>query len=59
MSSHQQRQRHGVHKRLAEGIGGLLIGAALVLFARSVLKKRASPAATEGATATDIAPDPR
>jgi hypothetical protein len=59
MSSHQQRQRHGVHKHLAEGIGGLLIGAALVLFARSVLKKRASPAATEGATATDIAPDPR
>jgi hypothetical protein len=59
MSSHQQRQRHGVHKHLTEGIGGLLIGAALVLFARSLLKKRASPAATEGATATDIASDQR
>jgi hypothetical protein len=59
MSSQPKRQRHGVHKHLAEGIGGLLIGAALVLFARSLLKKRASPAATDGATATDIASDQR
>jgi len=59
VSSHEQRQRHGVHKHLAEGVGGLLIGAALVLFARSLFKKRVSPPATEGATATDIASDPR
>ncbi|SDW84737.1 carbon monoxide dehydrogenase [Thiocapsa roseopersicina] len=42
MSSQQQRQRHGVRKNMVEGIGGLLAGAALVLLARSLLKKRAA-----------------
>jgi hypothetical protein len=40
MSSQQQRQRHGVRKNMVEGIGGLLAGVALVLLARSLLKKR-------------------
>lgn len=40
-----QRQRHGVKKKLVEGAGGLLTGAALVLLVREILKgrKRASP----------------
>lgn len=42
MNSQRQRQRHGVHKNLAEGVGGLLAGVALVLLARSLLKKRAA-----------------
>jgi hypothetical protein len=35
-----QRQRHGVTKARVEGLGGLLVGAALVLLARSVLASR-------------------
>jgi hypothetical protein len=42
MSSQQQRQRHGVRKNMVEGIGGLLAGVALVVLARSLLKKRAA-----------------
>lgn len=45
MSEGHQGYHHGVHKNLAEGIGGALIGAALVLLARSWLKQRARPAA--------------
>lgn len=41
MTSQHQRQRHGVRKNLVEGIGGLLAGVALVVLARSLLKKRA------------------
>lgn len=35
-----QRQRHGVTKARVEGLGGLLVGAALVLLARSLLASR-------------------
>ena len=40
MSDGRQRQRHGVAKNLAEGIGGLVVGAALVVLARSLLRQR-------------------
>jgi hypothetical protein len=59
MSSGHQRQRHGVHKNLAEGIGGLLAGAALVLLARSLLKKRAASTPVPGAPEADTAQAPR
>ena len=35
-----QRQRHGVKKKLVEGAGGLLVGAALVVFLRGLVKQR-------------------
>jgi hypothetical protein len=35
-----QRQRHGVTKAKAEGVGGVLVGAALVLIARSIFSSR-------------------
>ena len=44
MNDGRQRQRHGVHKNLAEGIGGVLVGAALVLLLRQLLARRQSPA---------------
>lgn len=36
-----QRQRHGVQKKLVEGAGGVLVGVALVLLARGLMKRRA------------------
>jgi hypothetical protein len=42
--SGRQRQRHGVAKNLAEGIGGLVVGAALVVLIRGMLKQRAASA---------------
>lgn len=45
-----QRQRHGVTKNLAEGIGGLVVGAALVVLASQWLKRR-----DQGRLATDRA----
>jgi hypothetical protein len=49
-------QRHGVHKNLAEGIGGLVVGIASVLLVRGLLKSRskAQPALAlpRGAAAT-------
>ncbi|AFL73347.1 hypothetical protein [Thiocystis violascens] len=41
-SSSQQRHRHGVTKNLVEGIGGVLVGAALVLLMRGIVKRRAA-----------------
>ncbi|TVQ88219.1 MAG: carbon monoxide dehydrogenase [Chromatiaceae bacterium] len=35
-----QRQRHGVAKNLAEGIGGLMVGAALVLLLGALRRSR-------------------
>ncbi|WP_462322490.1 carbon monoxide dehydrogenase [Halochromatium sp.] len=35
-----QRQRHGVAKNLAEGVGGVIVGAALVVLASQWLKRR-------------------
>jgi hypothetical protein len=35
-----QRQRHGVAKNLAEGAGGLIVGAALVLLWRGLSTRR-------------------
>ncbi|MCF7992383.1 MAG: carbon monoxide dehydrogenase [Thiohalocapsa sp.] len=46
MSDGRQRQRHGVAKNLAEGIGGLVVGAALVVMIRSALKHRRGRAAS-------------
>lgn len=39
----QQRQRHGVTKNLVEGIGGVVVGIALVLFARSYQRHKQQP----------------
>ncbi|WP_200348050.1 hypothetical protein [Halochromatium glycolicum] len=35
-----QRQRHGVAKNLAEGVGGVIVGAALVVVVGQWLKRR-------------------
>ncbi|WP_242513572.1 carbon monoxide dehydrogenase [Halochromatium salexigens] len=35
-----QRQRHGVTKNLVEGVGGVIVGAALVVFASQWFKRR-------------------
>lgn len=35
-----QRQRHGVKKKLVEGAGGFVFGAALVVFLRRLAKHR-------------------
>ena len=41
MSSYgPQRQRHGVTRNLVDGIGGLVVGAAVVLLAAQWLKRR-------------------
>lgn len=40
-----QAHRHGVTKNLVEGIGGLLTGAALVLFLRGLVKGRSAASA--------------
>lgn len=55
MHSGQQRQRHGVHKRLAEGIGGILVGAAAVLLLRGLLRAR-RPGAPVAAPTTNTPP---
>jgi hypothetical protein len=39
-SSGPQRQRHGVRKKLVEGAGGLVVGAALVVLLRGLSKNR-------------------
>lgn len=36
----RQRQRHGAAKNLAEGLGGVFVGAALVVLIGSTLKRR-------------------
>lgn len=41
-----QRQRHGVTKKLVEGVGGVLTGAALVLLLRQLFKDRTGRPAT-------------
>lgn len=46
MSDGHQRQRHGVKKKLVEGIGGLLTGAALVVLLRELVKRRATASPT-------------
>lgn len=46
MSEGRQRQRHGVAKNLAEGVGGLVVGAALVVLTRSLLRQRRGVGAT-------------
>lgn len=52
--SSQQRHQHGVKKNLVEGIGGVLIGASLVLFVRGLVKRRAAeraaPVSSEAST---------
>ncbi|MCK7578980.1 MAG: carbon monoxide dehydrogenase [Chromatiales bacterium] len=41
MSQHSpQRHQHGVRKKLVEGVGGVLVGAALVLLMRGLVKRR-------------------
>ncbi|MEA3638891.1 MAG: hypothetical protein VBE63_02985 [Lamprobacter sp.] len=48
-----QRQRHGVAKNLAEGIGGLIVGAALVVLTSQWLKRRRKDALTTDHTDAD------
>ncbi len=58
-SSSQQRQRHGVRKKIVEGIGGVLVGAALVLFLRGLTKRRTvdkSIILTDSGSATQTTP---
>lgn len=53
----RQRQRHGVNKDLAEGIGGVLVGAAAVLLLRGWLGPRAStPPSVPAAPAPEATP---
>lgn len=52
-----QRQRHGVAKNLAEGIGGLIVGAALVVLASQWLKRRRKDALTTDHTDADADAD--
>jgi|OM-RGC.v1.034856056 hypothetical protein len=40
MTDHRQRQRHGVVKNLAEGVGGVVVGAALVVLVRGLLRRQ-------------------
>ncbi|NKN31954.1 carbon monoxide dehydrogenase [Marichromatium bheemlicum] len=40
MSDQRQRHQHGVRKNLAEGIGGLVTGAAVVMLLRGLAKAR-------------------
>lgn len=55
----RQRQRHGVSKNLAEGIGGLLVGAAAVLLLRAWVRPRAARApSTPEATSPQAPPTP-
>jgi len=61
MPDQRQRQRHGVAKNLAEGVGGLIVGSALVLLVRGLLRgrkgaKRPAPGAID-ATASLNSPD--
>ena len=39
----RQRQRHGVTWSLVEGLGGFIVGAALVVFLGELLGKRPAP----------------
>lgn len=48
MSGGRQRQRHGVAKNLAEGIGGLLVGAAAVVLLRGLLRARTGASPSQG-----------
>lgn len=50
------RQRHGVHKNLVEGVGGVLVGAALVLLLRQLLTRRAVAPAPAPRVAGGTAP---
>ncbi|WP_242479080.1 hypothetical protein [Lamprobacter modestohalophilus] len=52
-----QRQRHGVAKNLAEGIGGLIVGAALVVLASQWHKRRRKGALTTDHTDADADAD--
>jgi hypothetical protein len=46
MSQHSpQHHQHGVRKKLVEGVGGVLVGAALVLLMRGLVKRRNAEAA--------------
>ncbi len=50
MTNSGQRHQHGVKKNLAEVVGGLLAGAALVLFVRGLLGRRAQAPSSSPST---------
>lgn len=43
MHDRGHRHRHGVHKKLVEGAGGILTGIALVLLLRGLLRRNQQP----------------
>lgn len=54
----RQRQRHGAAKNLAEGVGGLIVGTALVLLVRELMRGRKAGRTPEAARATASLPPP-
>lgn len=48
-----QRQRHGVTKHLVEGVGGLIVGAALTVLLTNQLERPARSKPSRLATATE------
>lgn len=56
-SSSPQRHQHGVKKKLVEGIGGVLVGTALVLLMRGIFKRRTAAATQNGSTTQATAGD--
>ncbi|MFE8035466.1 carbon monoxide dehydrogenase [Thiohalocapsa marina] len=52
-----QRQRHGVRKNMVEGVGGVIVGAALVVMAVSLLKRRRAAPAPQPEPAGDTTAD--
>ncbi|GAB6039607.1 carbon monoxide dehydrogenase [Endothiovibrio diazotrophicus] len=48
-----QRQRHGVTKKWVEGIGGVVVGAAVVLAVARLLRGRSAPMATSPSLPAD------
>ncbi|ADC62611.1 hypothetical protein [Allochromatium vinosum] len=53
-----QRHQHGVKKKLVEGVGGVLVGAALVLLMRGLVKRRSADTDPTPSTTPATSGDP-